>query len=121
MAEEVADVAALSGGAETAAEDAVATEAEVQHGQVPRGGIGEEGAGKLVRPTVLPVGRRAATVGDGIAQNGDGSATAAGLNVDGTDRVPVVCLSNRRREVRRVAVRDVGGGPGARMAGDRGR
>ena len=121
MAEEVADVAALARGAETAAEDAVAAQAEVQHGEVPRGGIREEGLRELVRPAVLAVRRRAAAVGDGITQDGDRGALPARLHVDGTDGVPMVRLRDWRGEVRGVAVGDVGRGPGARMAREEGR
>ena len=98
-------------------QDAVAAEAEVEHREVARLGVGEQRAGQLVCPAVLAVGGRAAAVRDGVAEHGDGGAGAQRHHVDGADGVPVVRLRHGFGEVRRVACGNVGRGAGARVAG----
>ena len=116
-AEKVALEAGLRRGAVAPAQDAVAAQTEVQHRETPRPAVLQQRAGQLVGPAVLAVGRRAAPVGNRVAEHGDGRTAAPGLHVDGADGVPVVGRGHRRGEVRRIACSYVGSGPGAGVAG----
>ena len=70
VTEEVTLVAAHRKRAEAAVENAVAAEAEVEHGDIVGARVLEEGTRELVGPAVLSVGGGAAAVGDGVAQDG---------------------------------------------------
>jgi len=123
LGEDVAIEAGEGIGAEAVGEEVVAADAEVEDGDVARGGRGLEACGEDVGPAIVTVGGGGVPVGDGVAEGDDCGCERRGENVDAGELIPVFDML-RVRKVGcgdEVAVEVPRGGVGAGVSGFGGR
>jgi len=82
LREDVAIEAGECVGPEAVGEEMVAADAEVEDGDIARGGRGLETRGKDIGPAIVTVGGGGVSVGDGVAERDDGGCGWRGLYVD---------------------------------------
>ena len=75
---------------EAVAQEAVAANPGVQHGDAGRGRRRLQAPRQDVRPAIVPVGRRSSAVGDRVAEDHDGPRRGRRADFDAAQEVPVI-------------------------------